>query len=168
MKVWIKRTAIGLTAAATLLGAAAAFAYRGDHGGYFGWRAVSAEEIAPMQARVMDRAGRMLDLDAAQKAKLAVLAERVREGRNSMVATSSKPRDELKAAMAGATFDRARVNTLVQSQLSMAMAQSPGVVNAAADFYDSLRPDQQAKLRDTMERGRNASREHGRWGQSRD
>ncbi|MEY3295745.1 MAG: hypothetical protein RLZZ451_1793, partial [Pseudomonadota bacterium] len=41
-----------------------------------------------------------------------------------------------------------------QAQLAMAGAQSPALINAAADFYDSLRPAQQAELREKLARGR--------------
>ncbi len=157
MKVWIKRTLIGAAAAATLLVGATAIAHRGD-GAYFGWRAVTASEVAPMQARLIERAASYLDLDAAQQAKLAVLADRVREARNSAVAVSARPRDELAAAMQGTTFDRARINTLAQAQMSNALVQSPGVVDAAADFYDSLREGQQAQLRELLARARSARR----------
>ena len=157
MKTWIKRSLIGAVAAATLLGGFAAWAHR-EHGRHFGphigWKAVSAEEAAPLQARVIERVAGRLDLDAAQKARLAALGERLRETRNALVATSANPREELQAAIAGTRFDRGRVNTLVQAQLAMAGAQSPALINAAADFYDSLRPAQQAELREMLARAR--------------
>ena len=163
MKTWIKRTLIGLAATATLLGGFAAYAHR-EHGRYVGaiagWKAVSAAEAAPLQARLVERAASKLDLDATQKARLGALTERLRETRNAMVATSADPREEFKAAIAGPSFDRGRVNTLVQAQLAMAGAQSPALINAAADFYDSLRPAQQAELREMLQRGRE-HRHHG-------
>ncbi len=149
MKTWIKRSLIGAAVAATLLGGFAAYAHRHD-GMRFGWRAITAAEAAPMQGRAIEYAARKLDLDATQKARLATLADRLREMRNAMVATSADPREELKAAMAGPSFDRGRANTLVQAQLAMAGAQSPALINAAADFYDSLRPAQQAELREML------------------
>jgi Spy/CpxP family protein refolding chaperone len=166
MKTWIKRTLIGLAATATLLGGFAAYAHR-EHGRHFGaiagWKAVSAAEAAPLQGRLIERAASQLELDAAQKAKLAALAERLRETRNAMVATSANPREEFQAAIAGPSFDRGRVNTLVQAQLAMAGAQSPALINAAADFFDSLRPAQQAELREMLAR-RHEGREAGRHG----
>ncbi|MFN9745940.1 MAG: Spy/CpxP family protein refolding chaperone [Betaproteobacteria bacterium] len=155
MKTWIKRTLIGVAAAATLLGGFAAYAHR-EHsrlaGPYAAWKPVSAAEAAPLQGRLIERAARRLDLDAAQKARLAALAERLRETRNAAVTTSADPREEFRAAIAGPTLDRGRVNTLVQAQLAMAGAQSPALINAAADFYDSLRPAQQAELRAMLAR----------------
>ncbi len=157
MKTWIKRTLIGLAATATLLGGFAAYAHR-EHGRSFGphlgWKTVSAAEAAPLQGRLIERAASKLDLDATQKARLAALTDRLRETRNAMVATSADPREEFKAAIAGNAFDRGRVNTLVQAQLATAGARSPALINAAADFYDSLRPAQQAELREMLARGR--------------
>jgi len=153
MKTWIKRSLIGLAVTATLLGGFAALAHRHD-GSRFGWRAVTAAETAGLQTRVIERAAGKLDLDAAQKARLALLADRAREARNAMVAASADPRQEFVAAMAGPAFDRGRVNTLVQAQLAAAGTQSPALIEAAADFYDSLRPDQQAELRELIGRQR--------------
>lgn len=164
MKTWIKRSLIGAVAAATLLGGFAAWAHRehGRHlGPHIGWKAVSAEEAAPLQARVIERVAGRLELDAAQQARLAALGERLRETRNAAVATSANPREELQAALAGPRFDRGRVNTLVQAQLAMAGAQSPALINAAADFYDSLRPAQQAELREMLARAREHRRHRG-------
>ena len=154
MKTWIKRTLIGTAAAVALLGGLAAWADRHHgHRDFAGWRALTAAEAAPLQGRVLERAARKLDLDAAQKDKLAALADRVRESRNALVSASSNPRDELRAAMAGRTFDRERVTALVQSQMAAANKESPALITAAADFYDSLRPAQQVELRALLERG---------------
>ena len=69
-----------------------------------------------------------------------------------MIGDTKDPRAEMQALVAGATFDRARANTLAQAKLNAAKEGAPAIINAAADFYDSLRPDQQARLRDFMAR----------------
>jgi Spy/CpxP family protein refolding chaperone len=154
MKTWIKRTLIGLAAAGTLLGGLAVYAHsQARHfGPHFGWRAVSEAESAELKARVIERVGSRLELDAAQKARLGVLADRLRESRNALVANSAAPRDEMQALIAGASFDRARAQTLLNAQLGTVAAQSPALVAALADFYDSLRPEQQAKVREFLAR----------------
>ncbi len=163
MKPWIKRSLIGVAVTATLLGGFAASAHR-EHGHQLdtmtGWKAVTAAETAPLQGRLIERAARKPDLDVAQKAKLAALAERLRETRNAMMANSVSPREAFQAAIAGPRFDRGRVDTLVQAQLATAGAQSPALINAAADFCDSLRPGQQAELRELLAR-RDEDRKHG-------
>jgi Spy/CpxP family protein refolding chaperone len=159
-KPWMKRSLIGLAAIGTLFGGVAAWAHH-RHGSHFGWQAVSAAEAAPLKARVVEQVGRKLDLDEAQKAKLAVLADQLREGRNAVVTSTPDPRAELRGLVAGATFDRNKAGALVQAQVGAINAQSPALINAMADFYDSLKPEQQAKLRDFMaRRGHHGRGEH--------
>ena len=149
MKTWIKRTLIGLAAASTLFGGLAAWAH--NHHGH-GWRAMTEEDAARMKARVVEKVGSKLDLDAAQKAKLGVLADKLREQRNALVGSTTNPRAELQALMAGPTFDRSKATALIQDKVTAVNAKSPEVVAAMADFYDSLKPEQQAKVREFMAR----------------
>lgn len=160
MKTWIKRTLIGLAAAGTLFGGLAAWAH--NHHGYgHGWRSLSSEDAAQMKTRLVDKVGSKLDLDAAQKAKLGVLADKLREQRNALVEGSADPRSELQAMMAGNTFDRAKAKTLIDAKLGAVNTKSPEVVAAMADFYDSLKPEQQAKVREFMAKGRGRHGSHG-------
>ncbi len=158
-KPWVKRSLIGLAAIGTLFGGVAAWAHH-RHGSHFGWQSVSAADVAPLKARVVEKVGRKLDLDETQKTKLGALADQLREGRNAVVTSTPDPRADLRGLVAGATFDRRKANALVQAQVGAINAQSPALINAMADFYDSLKPDQQAKLRDFMARGRH----HGQRG----
>lgn len=149
MKPWIKRSLIGLTSITVLLGGLTACGHR-DHG-----RAWSDERVAEMRVKVVDRISGKLDLNAEQKAKLGVLADKLREQRNALVGSSADPRSEMQAIIAGPAFDRARASALLEGKLSAVHTKAPDVMNAAADFYDSLRPDQQAKVREFL-----ASRGH--------
>jgi Spy/CpxP family protein refolding chaperone len=151
-KPWMKRSLIGLAAIGTLFGGVAAWAHH-RHGSHFGWQTVSAEDAAKTKARVVEKVGRKLDLDDTQKAKLGALADQLREGRNAVVTSTPDPRAELRGLVAGATFDRSKASALVQAQVGAINAQSPALINAMADFYDSLKPEQQARLRDFMSRG---------------
>ncbi len=157
MKPWIKRTLIGLVGATALFGTVAAFSRHHWHA--HGWHAMSEEDAARLQARMVEKAGRKLDLDEAQRARLGVLADRLREQRNALVGPAPNPRAELQALVGGPTFDRERAARLVQDKTAALQARSPEVIAAVADFYDSLRPEQQAKVREYIERGR-------RWGHS--
>ena len=152
MKTWIKRSLIGLAAAATLFGGLAAYAHNRMHGG---WHAMSETDAAQMKERIVERIGSKLTLDAAQKAKLGVLADKLREQRNALVGSTADPRTEMQAIIGGPAFDRARASALLESKLSAVHGKAPDVMNAAADFFDSLRPDQQAKVREFL-----ASRGH--------
>jgi len=63
----------------------------------------------------------------------------------------------LRGLFAGNTLDQAGAKKLVDEKTAALQAGSPEVIAAAADFFDNLRPEQQQKVRDFMERGR-------RWG----
>ncbi len=157
MKSWLKRTLIGVFGASVLFGGLAACSHRGHHGGD-GTYAMSEEDAAKMKARMIEKVGSRLDLDEAQKAKLGVLADTLRAQRNALVGTTTNPRAELQSLIAGPTFDRGKAKALVESKTGAITTQSPEVIAAMADFYDSLRPEQQAKVREFM-----ASRGRG-WG----
>lgn len=157
MKTWIRRTLIGLFGSAVLLGGLAACGNHSHRG--HGWHAVSEADSAEFKARIIEKAGRKLELDAAQKVHLGVLVDRLREQRNALVGSTTDPRAELQALVAGTTFDRARAQALVSTKTDALRAKAPDVIAAAADFYDSLKPEQQAEVRELMNRGK-------RWGRS--
>ena len=159
MKTWIKRTLIGLVGATAIFGGLAAWAHNSPY--RHGWHAMSEQDAAAMKAKVIERVGSKLDLDAAQKDKLGVLADKLREQRKALVGTAANPRADLEGLVAGNTFDRARASSLIQEKLAAVNAKSPELVTAMADFYDSLRPEQQAKLRDFMSRHHQHDRGHG-------
>jgi Spy/CpxP family protein refolding chaperone len=154
MKRWIRRSFVGLfglVGLAAIAGGVAGCAHRESHA----WRTMSEQDVAQMKGRMIEKVGHKLDLDEAQKARLGVLADTLRQQRNAMIGETKDPRAEMQSLVAGPTFDRARANTLAQTKLNAAKEGAPAIITAAADFYDSLRPDQQAKLRDFM-----ASRGH--------
>lgn len=153
MKTWIKRTLIGLFGAGLLAGGCVAFAHRHAHHA-FAWGPVSAEDAARMKARMVERVGHRLDLDEAQKAKLGLVADRLREQREALVAGSADPRADLRALIAGPAFDRDKASALVTAKTQAVQTASPALLTALADFYDSLKPEQQAQVRRFLERGR--------------
>ena len=157
MKPWLKRTLVGVFGASVLFGGLAACSHRHD-GYHHGWQTMSEEDAAKMKARIVDKVGSRLDLDDAQKAKLGVLADKLREQRNALVA-GGDPRAEFASVIAGTTFDRARAKSLVDAKTGAIQTKSPEVIAALADFYDSLKPEQQAKVREFMaSRGRHGWR----------
>jgi len=148
MRPWIKRTLIGVFGATVLFGGLAACSHR--HAGPMGG---TEAEQAEWRGKMVDKASRKLDLDATQKAKLAVLAEALSTQRKAMLAQGGEPRAELKAVLAGAQFDRSRAQALVDAKTTAVREASPAVIAAAADFYDSLKPEQQQKVREVLDRG---------------
>jgi len=150
MKPWLKRTLIGVFGASVLFGGLAACSHRGHHGAY-GSHAMSEEDAAKMKTRMISMASSRLDLDEAQKAKLGVLVDKLRAQRHALVGAND-PRTELQSLVAGPSFDRAKAQSFVAAKTSAITAQSPEVIAAIADFYDGLKPEQQAKVRELMER----------------
>ena len=147
MKTWIKRSLIALAGALALGGTLAACGHRHHQQG---WSQMSEADALQMKTKLVDRVGSKLALDAAQKAKLATLADKLREQRNALVGSNTNPRAELQALMAGPQFDRSKASALIEGKVAAINTQSPAVVAAMADFYDSLRPEQQTQVREFM------------------
>lgn len=151
MKSWIKRSLVGLLGATAIVGSLAACGHRPYEAR---WNA-SPEQMAERRAKIVERVASRLDLDAAQKAKLDVLAVKLAEQRSALMA-GAHPREQAQALVAGATFDRAAAQALVTEKTAALNAKSPEAVAALGDFYDSLNPAQQQQVRDFMQR-------RGRW-----
>lgn len=153
MKPWIKRTLIGLFGAAVLVGSLTACGHR-PHG--FG-ASMSAEDATQFRTKMVERVSSKLELNADQKQRLTVLADKLHEQRTALAGQGKDPRADVKALVAGDKFDRARAQALVTEKTTVLQSKSPDVIAALADFYDSLNADQQQQVRDFMEhRG-------GRW-----
>ncbi len=153
MRPWLKRAFIGLFGASVLFGGLAGCSHR-HHGG----TPLSEEEAAKFRERMVDRVAGELKLDAAQRQRLTVLAEKLREQRLALMTGSADPRVEVQNLVKDASFDRWRAQELVDAKLAAVRDKSPQVIAAAADFYDGLRPEQQQQVRDFM------ARRGGRWG----
>jgi len=151
MKRWIKRTFVAVFGTAILIGGLAAC---GTHRG--GWNNMSEADGTKMRERVLERAGKELKLDDAQKQKLATLADKLRDSRVAVMGATD-PRADMQALVAGPKFDRANAQALVEAKTAAVRTKSPEVITAAADFFDSLNPEQQQQVREFM----NKRRGHG-------
>lgn len=158
MRTWIKRSLIGVVSAAALIGGLSACSHhRPGHGAW----TMSETDTAKLRERLIERASRQLQLDEPQKARLNVLADALQAQRDALRA-GQQPRAELQALVAGAQFDRVRAQALIEGKTAAVREKSPAVVAAFGNFYDSLRAEQQQKLREYLARGR------GRHGAGRD
>jgi len=146
MKHWIKRTLFGFAGAAVVAGSIV-----GCAGHRHGWGGDSAE----FRTRMVERVGSKLELDASQKQKLTVLAEKLQAQREAMrgAGGSGDPRSQFKALFAGNKLDQAGAARLVDEKTTAVRNGSPEIIAAAADFFDSLNVAQQQKVRDFMDRG---------------
>ena len=148
MKLWIKRSLIGLFGATIVLGGMTACGHRyAGHG-----MAMNEEDSAKFKARMVERVGKELELNEQQKQRLATLGDRLREQRIALIGKTTDPRAEIQALVAGPQFDRARAQAIVEDKTSAVRGKSPEVIAAAGEFFDSLTPAQQQKVRDFMQR----------------
>lgn len=149
MTPWIKKTLIGLTSATVLVVGLTACGTRGMHHERV---SMSEERVVEMRGKVMARVSDQLELNEAQKQKLGLLADEMIAQRKAMRGDSADPRSEMKALIAGNTFDRTRAQTLLTQKTTVVQAGGPKVIAAMADFYDSLNPTQQAQVRERLDK----------------
>lgn len=149
MKRWIKKTLMGLFGASIVLGGLTACSTGHSRGG-----PMSVEKMAQVRGKLVERVGNKLHLDDAQKLKLNVLADKLLAQRTALMGKATDPRAEMLAIVAGDKFDRARAQSLVDEKTQALQANSPEVIAALADFYDSLNPGQQQQVREMMQHRR--------------
>lgn len=147
MKPWIKKTLMGIFGASIAVGGLTACSSGHHHRG-----PMNAEKMAEVRGKVVERVSSKLDLNDAQKAKLNVLADKMEVQRTAFIGKTADPRAEMQALVAGEKFDRTRAQTLLDEKTRAVQTSSPEVISALADFYDSLNPEQQQKVRELMQR----------------
>jgi Spy/CpxP family protein refolding chaperone len=154
MKRSIKRILVAVFGTAVLVGGLTACG--GHHGG---WGRMGGDSTQARE-RMIERAGKELKLDDAQKQRLTVLADKLRDSRSAVMGATD-PRADMMALVAGPKFDRTNAQALVEAKAAAVRAKSPEVIAAAADFFDGLRPDQQQQVREYMSK-RGGRGGHGR------
>jgi Spy/CpxP family protein refolding chaperone len=180
MQPWIKRSLFALMGVGITLGVTAcghgpmgggdpmggAGTMMGMHGGGHHRGPMSDADVAKRQERMLERATKELSLDDAQKQRLATLMSKMHAQRKAMMGEPGKgPREDMQALIAGDRFDRSKAQALVDAKTGALKAASPELIAAAGDFFDSLKPEQQAKVREFM--ARRGGRHHGMMGGSR-
>ena len=154
MKPWIKRIVLGFAGITLVVGGLTACGVSRYHG----TGSMSEADATAWRAKQIERVADRLDLDAAQKAKLAALGEMMALQRKALRGNADNPRAEFQALIAGPKFDRTAAQNLVQQKTDAIRAGSPQVIAAMGDFYDSLRPEQQQKVRDFMQKQKRGRR----------
>ena len=148
MKLWLKRTLLGLFGAGIIAGGLSACG--GHHHGHP--MSMGEEDAAKFKPKMVSWVSGELELSEPQKQRLGTLADRLREQRLALIGKTTDPRAEVQALVAGAQFDRARAKAVLDEKTGAIQNKSPEVIAAAADFFDSLTPAQQQKVRDAMQR----------------
>jgi periplasmic protein CpxP/Spy len=163
MRTWIKNTLIAALGASLAFGGMA-FANGGMGCGWHGHGPMSEADAAQWREKIISRASSQLELDATQRQHLVALGDTLHAQRKAMLPEgTARPREQLAALIAGERFDAAAAQALVQDKTEALRSASPAVISAAATFYDSLRPDQQQKLREFMARAGHGRGARG-WG----
>ncbi len=144
MKTWIKRSLIGLFGVGIVLGGMSACNHRHERHGML----MDDEHMARMQGKFIERATEELKLTAVQQQHLAKVGDQLRSQRSALIGSTTDPRAEVQALVAGPRFDRARALAIVEEKSQALRSKGPDLVVAVADFYDSLDPAQQQKLRE--------------------
>ena len=171
MKTWIRRSWMGVAAAALVVGlAACGHGPMGQAGPEAGWGPgmgmmrhhrgpMSEADAAKFRDRMVERATQQLALDDAQKKKLVTLMDKMHQQRLAMAGPAGKdgvrpnPREQFQGLIAGERFDRSKAQALVDEKTATLKSAGPELIAAAGDFYDSLKPEQQAKVRDFLNKG---------------
>ena len=146
MQTTLKRTLAVVLSAGFLTAAIAA-------GGYY---AETHTDRTEHQQKMVERFADKLDLNATQKDKLKALSEVLSKQRQAMRGDGDL-RSEMQDLISGTKLDRSKALSLAEAKTKAMQQATPLVINAAADFYDSLNPEQQSKVRQWMEK-------HKRWG----
>jgi Spy/CpxP family protein refolding chaperone len=147
MNRWIKRSLLALFGVSVLAAGLSACGHRHHE---FGAK-LSAEEYTEKRTKIVDRVAGKLDLNEDQKKRLGTLGDKAYEQRTALIGQTKDPRAEMKALVAADKFDRTRAQALITEKTTSLQTKSPEVIAALADFYDSLNPAQQQKVRDYMD-----------------
>lgn len=129
-------TVVGAVAVAASVGACGHYARHHGPGDY--------------AVRHIEKLGKELDLNDAQTAKLNAVTETLVKGRETMRSRHDTKHKELMALFDQPTLDQQRALGLVQQTTREIDNQAPEMIAAIGEFYDSLTPPQQQKLREEM------------------
>ena len=148
MTPWLKRTFVGLFGTPAWAGAPGIGA-DAHHAGWHARREAHGDRFA---SKAADKLAQALDLDEAQRERLATLIDRL-QAQRAALRGEAELRHELLALVADDSFDRWRAQDLVNARLLAVRHEGPRVIAALGDFFDGLRPEQQDKVRRFLQRG---------------
>ncbi len=128
-----------------------------------GYRDYSPDAFA---GRMIDRVTDKLELTEAQVEKLNGVKDAIKTARENMREQRKDKKDQLMALLDQPTLDQNKAMGLLTERGDAMKAEAPKVIAAIAGFYDSLSPEQQKTLRETiqdrMERRKDCDRDKSR------
>lgn len=117
---------------------------------------LSAEDATRRREQFTTRVTRELNLNAAQQTQLGVLADaldRQRKRQDALRGDAQTPTAQGPLHwMRGATFDRVAAQAELDARIAAMKTDEPALLTAAANFFDSLQPEQQTQVRALLER----------------
>ncbi|MCG8488805.1 MAG: Spy/CpxP family protein refolding chaperone [Chromatiales bacterium] len=93
-----------------------------------------------------------LDLNDEQKANLNTLRDEMLAVREGLEDKRDEKRDIVQSLLAEPVLDQDKATTLINGHFNDISSQSPRIVAALANFWDSLTPKQQIKIREKVEK----------------
>lgn len=96
--------------------------------------------------KVTERIGRKLDLNDDQQGRLQAFAETLRGLRSERQAQRDFAQDNVAELLSAASLDRDRAIVLIDERFQSMNDSKRALVDAFADFSDSLAPEQRARL----------------------
>lgn len=100
-----------------------------------------------MAQYMIDKATKTLQLDAAQVTKLNTFKDQALKTRAEMHSKREQSRTQALALIEQPSFDRTQAVSMFSGHLQNMDEKAPPLINAFADFYDSLSAQQQQTLR---------------------
>jgi Spy/CpxP family protein refolding chaperone len=101
--------------------------------------------------RMIDRITDNLELNEAQVAKLNGVKDTILEARKKMRENRKDKQAEMLALLGQPTLDQEKAMAMLTERGDAMKAEAPKVIGALAGFYDSLSPEQQQTLRETIQ-----------------
>lgn len=121
-----------------------------------GW---SEADKTQLREKMLARAGERLELSAEQRQHLDALLKTLAAQHTALTGPAGAPRQQLQDLVSGPSFDQAAAKQLVEGKTALLREKAPELITAMARFYDSLKPEQQAELRELLaSRGRHGWR----------
>ncbi len=114
------------------------------HGMHFG----TAEERGEW---MVQKVSKELELNSIQRDKLVNLKDEFLSLRKELRDDRAQLRTDVLAMLQQPTLDRDKANAMVSGQLATVNAGSPAIIDAVANFYDSLDDTQRSEIREFIQ-----------------
>jgi len=102
---------------------------------------------------MVEKVADKLDLNDMQKEKLAAVKSEMMKLRKQFKGDQESTRKQVLAIVSQPTLDRNALLNMINVRTQAVSNNAPHIVAALGDFYDSLNSEQQAKVRELIEKG---------------